>query len=206
MIEAALRREVGRPRVFSDDVIFAAVAFIIRQDGYPALTLEAVAERVGCTRQALLRRYGSRRGMLLASLEATAARISANFNQTSQMESSPLEALKTRFLLPPNSRPEMGLDPVPVANTLAYILMTSPDPDFSQQFTSLVAIAQTELQGLLDTAVAKGELRPVNTRRLARVLHAVWTGETLNWCADQSVPYSTTQAAIFEQIIAPYRL
>lgn len=206
MPESAPHREVGRPRVFSDESLFRAVSVVLRRDGYPALTLEAIAREVGCTRQALVRRFGSMRALLLAALDAAAGKISSDYDHARDSWDSPLSALRARYLQPPNTRPELGDDPRAQANTLAYILTTSSDPAFGERFAALSRHSHQEFERFLKAAVAQGELQPVDTTALTRVLHSAWTGETVSWCADQSTDYATMLSRIFEQIIGPYRL
>jgi AcrR family transcriptional regulator len=199
------KRAAGRPRVYSDETIFSAVDEVLRSEGYTALTLEAIALRVGCTRQALVRRYGSKRALLLASLDGMASNITSDFERARDSWGTPLAALHARLTLPPLSRTELASDPRTQAHSLANILTASSDPAFGDRFARLRAIALAEIRRLLDAAVDAGELQPVDTTTLARTLHGVWTGETINWCADQSAPYATTLSAIFEQIVGPYR-
>lgn len=206
MTDTSERRDVGRPRLYADDAIFRAVSLVLRRDGHSELTLELVAQEVGCTRQALVRRFGSKRALLLAALDASGGKIASDYNQARDATPSPLTALHDRYTRPPNSRPEMGDDPRPQANTLAYILTTCSDPDFAQRFAGLVDVSMSAIRQLLQSAVEQGELQPVDIPALTRTLHAAWTGETINWCTDQSTPYAVTMSAMFEQIIGPYRV
>jgi len=198
-------REVGRPRLYSDEDIFAAVHLVIRRDGYHELTLERVAVEVGCTRQALVRRFGSKRRMLLAAIEATAAKISTDYSHIQQSWDSPLAALRARMVLPPHSRPEETSDQRHQANLMAFVVSTSADPEFSQRFAALQRVARAEAEKLLHDAVQQGELAAVDIETLADVLLAATAGETVLVTADSSLDHAAMMATIFEEILGPYR-
>src|SRR5215831_8245675 len=55
-----------RPRTVSDDQIFAATARAVTRLGPTRLTLADVADEVGLSAAALVQRFGSKRGLLLA--------------------------------------------------------------------------------------------------------------------------------------------
>lgn len=205
MTEASPQRNAGRPRLYSDGVIFAAVHLVIRRHGYAALTLERVAEEVGCTRQALVRRFRTKREMVLEAVTASAEHVRSNFDQARVRSDSPLEALKTRFVQPPNSRPVEAMDVRAQANLLAFILTCSADPQFARLFEERIEIAGREIERLLEAAVAQGALEPTDTSALALVLQATWVGSTLYTSADAAIDQTATRAAIFEQVIGPYR-
>ncbi len=57
----------------------------------------------------------------------------------------------------------------------------------------------------LEAAVAQGALEPTDTSALALVLQATWVGSTLYTSADAAIDQTATRAAIFEQVIGPYR-
>ena len=90
------RRDVGRPRVFSDDAIFRATNALIERTGYDSLTLEAIATEVGCTRQALVRRFGSKQALLLAFLDRLLVVRAADYRIVETDAPSPLAALRAR--------------------------------------------------------------------------------------------------------------
>jgi len=198
-------REVGRPRLYSNEDIFAAVHLVIRRDGCHELTLESVALEVGCTRQALVRRFGSKRAMLLAAIDATADKISSDYRHIRQSSDSPLAALRARMVLPPHSRPEETSDVHHQANLMAFVVSSSADPEFSRRFTALQQVAKVEVEKLLHDAVLQGELTPVDVSTLADVLLAATSGETVLVTADSSLDHVAMMTATFEEIIGPYR-
>ncbi|TXG85967.1 MAG: TetR/AcrR family transcriptional regulator [Thermomicrobiales bacterium] len=199
------QRTAGRPRLYSDADIFGAINRILTDDGFSELTLDAVATRVGCTRQALVRRFGSKDGMVLGYLDALLAAMHAEFRALNQDCSKPLETLLTRYTLPPDQRFEMSGDPAVEANLLAFVLSSSSDPLFAGRIATLNDAYVSAFQGLLDRAVAKGELQPCATRPIALCLHAAWIGEIVHWCFDPRLSLPSRLSRAFELIVAPHR-
>jgi AcrR family transcriptional regulator len=58
---------MARPRLISDEQILAVMRAAVLERG-PHVSLDAVAERLGVTGPALLKRFGSRRALMLAAL------------------------------------------------------------------------------------------------------------------------------------------
>jgi AcrR family transcriptional regulator len=190
--------------VFSDEMIFAAAFDVLRRVGFPAMTLEAVALEVGCTRQALSRRFASKQDLMLAALDDAGAAITTGFEGVSQSIPSPLAALRARMIQPPHSHPELGDDPQSQAHTYAFVLSTSVDPTFGQRFSALQQHTWEEIRRLLDAAVARGDLRAVDTGVLGRTLLAAWIGNTLRLSNGQVSSPAEGRAEIFDEIVGPY--
>lgn len=199
-------REVGRPRVFSDESIFDAVHFVIRRDGPAELTLERVAHEVGCTRQALVRRFSSKRNLLLAAVDATAAKIASDYSRFRESSDSPLAALRARMILPPNSRPEAATNRQEQANLLAFIVWSSTDPEFGQRFAALRRTTEGEVEELLRAAIEHGELAQVDVAAMADALLSAANGETVSMRHDSTVDQKAILSTIFDEIVGPYRL
>lgn len=74
LVQAAARR--GRPRDGAvDQAILKAGWDVLAEAGYAGLTFEAVAERAGCSRPALYRRFAGRRELVLALIETSMAEV-----------------------------------------------------------------------------------------------------------------------------------
>jgi AcrR family transcriptional regulator len=66
----------GRPRDAAvDEAILRAGWAVLAEAGYVGLTFEAVAERAGCSRPALYRRFAGRRELVLALIETSMAAV-----------------------------------------------------------------------------------------------------------------------------------
>lgn len=64
------------------DAILAAAAALWREQPPDALTLRAIADRAGVTVQTVLRRFGSKEGVVAAAIEADAAHLQAERDAT----------------------------------------------------------------------------------------------------------------------------
>lgn len=199
-------RDVGRPRVFSDEAIFDATTTLIERKGYEALTLEAIATEVGCTRQALVRRFGSKQALLLAYLDRMLVLMAENYTIVEANAASPLAALRARFVAPPEDRMEISADRTIQANLLAFMLTSSGDPDIAARFGAIDQIYLDEMERLVRAAVEQGELAGIDPEALARALFSASLGETVLWA---STPGETTHITrfgeMFDLLVTPYR-
>jgi len=199
-------REVGRPRLFSDDAIFQATRLILQRGGYPELTLEAIAHEVGCTRQALVRRFGSKQALILAYLDSSLTRMSENYRIVHAGEASPLAALRARFVAPPAERLEINEDRSEQANVLAFMLTSSGEPEVSARFEALNQIFLNEMERLIRAAVERDEVRGVDPAALARTLFSASLGETVRWASTPGDDTLVTRLAeIFDLVTTPYK-
>lgn len=199
-------RDVGRPRVFSDEVIFEAVHAVIRRDGPTELTLERVAQEVGCTRQALVRRFGSKRNLLLAAVDAAKTKVVTDFGQHRESSDSPLDALRARMVRPPNSRPEAATSRQEQANLMAFMVWASTDAAFGQRFAELRRTAEGEVEALLSAAIERGELAQVDVVTMADALLSAASGESFAMQHDPTIDQQAMLSINFERIINPYRI
>jgi AcrR family transcriptional regulator len=199
------RREVGRPRVFPDDAIFAAIDLVLRRDGYPELTLEAIANEVGCTRQALVRRFGSKRSLVLRYLEAMEGRVSRQYEAEMEVSDSPIEVLRARLSRPWAQRFLPATDPRSQANLLAFMLTLSLDPDLAVRFATLNDLAIQGIETLLQGAIARGEVRGIDPKKTAHLLYDVWVGETVDWCLAPTIDLPERLSRAFDLIVDPHR-
>ncbi|HEX6597146.1 MAG TPA: helix-turn-helix domain-containing protein, partial [Acidimicrobiales bacterium] len=89
---------MGRPRLASDDDILDATARAVSRHGPGQLTLATVAGEAGITAAAILQRFGSKRGLLLAlSRRSTAGAAEAVAAALARSKTgSPREALAPR--------------------------------------------------------------------------------------------------------------
>lgn len=199
-------REIGRPRVFSDAAIFQATRHVLEQGGYPALTLQAIAERVGCTRQALVRRFGSKNALITAYLDATLTAMTANYTIMQADAESPLSALRARFVAPPEARLEIHEDRAVQANVLAFMLTAGAEPEIGARFDALSQMFQDEMDRLIQAAIEQGELVHVESGALARTLFAASLGETVRWASTPGDDTLVSRlAATFDLVTTPYR-
>jgi AcrR family transcriptional regulator len=198
------KRDIGRPRAFTDDQVFLATAHALAQLGYGRLTLAAVAAEVGCTRQALVRRFGSKHALIHAYLEWVIAGTPEVYRAIRAAHTSPLAALRARFLLPVEARPHEVADPAGHGNILAFFVGARDDPDYRTLLAHLMTVYQQEVTHLLTEAHHTHELTPCDPATLAHTLIAATTGELLLWAANPTDSPVTRIAHIFDAVMAPY--
>lgn len=207
MDNAPRTREIGRPRIFSDEAIFQATRTVLQRGGYLALTLEAIAQEVGCTRQALVRRFGSKHTLILAYLDASLTRMAMNYTIVTPDEGSPFQALRDRFVAPPEKRLEIKETRTMQANVLAFMLTSSGQPDVSVRFEALNQIFLDEMERLIQAAIERNELHGVDAAALSRTLFSASLGETVRWASTPGDDALVSRLAeIFDLVTTPYRV
>src|SRR5919198_3056525 len=106
-----------RPRKASDNEVFAAVGRTMVRVGPAQLTLAEIAAEAGLTAGALVQRFGSKRGLLLAMSEHVARTTDEFFTELRAAHASPLAALRTYA----SCFAQMGESAGALAHHLAYL-------------------------------------------------------------------------------------
>lgn len=206
MIASTPAREVGRPRVFSDEAIFNATQLTLAREGYGRLTLDAIAREIGCTRQALVRRFGSKHSLVLAYLDWSLIHVANGYQAVRQSTPSPLAALRARFVWPAEQRPREIGDPTSQANILSFFIGARDDPEFSERLAEINQVYESEIGGLLQSAIDEGELREsTDAAVLSHILFAATTGEVVLWASYPKGDVVERLGQIFDAIVTPYQ-
>jgi AcrR family transcriptional regulator len=163
--------------VYSDEVIFTAIYHVIVTDGYERLTLARLAELLGCTSPALIKRFTSRQGLLLAYLRWCTTRTKEHL-ATVVADRSPLDRLLA-YLDPRDADGGIAPCAVTLPHLAGLVLDAGTDPLSQTALREHSAVVVTATQLLLDTTVAAGELSAVDTRQLSRRLLEAVTGAAL---------------------------
>jgi AcrR family transcriptional regulator len=192
----------ARPRKVTDDDVFAATYRAMQRVGPSELTLSEIAGEAGVTAAALSQRFGSKRQLLLALSEASAASAGALIEQLAESHASPLAAVRAYA----DCMAAMASTPEALARSLAYLQIDMMDPDFRQH---LLAQGQASLQGmenLLAAAIDAGELdgARANPRLLARTLEAVISGSLMTWAMYQHGSASEWMRKNVEMVLEPH--
>ena len=170
-----------RPRTVTDADILMAAGRVISTVGPTRLTLAQVGRGVGLSAAALVKRFGSKRGLLLALSRQAVESVDACFAAVRTAHPAPLEAFvaaaleMTRYVQTPEE----------VANHLAYLQIDLSDPDFYALMKENSARIEAGYRRLLNEAVQVGALAPCDTSRLARAVGAMVTGSLLGWAIDR---------------------
>jgi AcrR family transcriptional regulator len=199
----------GRPRSFQDDDFFRAVTEILVFDGFPFLTLDAVARELGCTAPAVSRRFGSKRGLIRAYLEWTLERMTGRFHAVRECYESPIEALRARGVIPAEQRSEEIGDPANPdhqAHIATFWAQMRNDPEFRPLFERYIKAAEDEIAALLAEAMEANELQRCDPEAIGRALTAAWAWTTLFWTGDgPDGSLVNCLGQVFDTIVGPYR-
>jgi AcrR family transcriptional regulator len=171
-----------RPRATSDAAILSATHRAVTRVGPMRLTLADVAREAGVSPATLVQRFGSKRQLLLALVAAGSGEIEAEWASILALaEKSPLEALYAY------AECMAALAPTPdvLANHLSFLQMDLVDPEFQRLALAHARETLGFLRKTLDHAVAKGELTPCDTTRLARAVQATVGGSLVQWAIDR---------------------
>jgi AcrR family transcriptional regulator len=163
-------QKIGRPRQFSNEDVFLAVARVITERGYSALTLPAVAREMGVTGPALGRRFGSRQSLLLRWLEWAFSMVPAWTATEEATEASPLQRLRLYLLSPFGTMTETLGWLTNYGNFLAFYVEARANPEFARMIRAATEARIDHVRGLLEEAAGAGELAVGNTDALATTL------------------------------------
>ena len=190
-----------RAPTVSDDAILAATIRAMAKHGPVDLTLAHVGAAVGLSPAALVKRFGSKRALLLAVSHRTAAGVADTFAALRAKHASPLAALLEATVdLARETRSAEEL-----AHHLAFLQIDVTDPAFRRP---LVTMAKATLAGytqLLTEAVARRELRGCDPATLARLVDAVVGGSLIAWAVTRGGTAEAHVRADVEALLAPYR-
>jgi AcrR family transcriptional regulator len=191
----------ARPRTVEDADILMALHAVVGRLGPARLTLADVAAEVGLSAAALVQRFGSKRGLLLAFARAGAETADMCFTSVRAANRSPLAALVAAATLMTQS---MGT-PEELANGLAFLQIDISDPDFRKYALESFDKTHAGYRALLDDAVKAGELKRCDTAKLAHAVAAVSGGSLIAWAVWQKGTAARWVKRDLETLLAPYR-
>jgi AcrR family transcriptional regulator len=202
--EQARPKELGRPRSFSDEDVFAAVTRVAQEQGFVGLSLAAIAKQLGCTGQALNARFGSRMGLLVAYVDWASARDVERFQQVRAEHTSPLETLRARFHLPLEGREEELSSGADHLRIMSLILESAEFPEYAQRIRHRIDVFEHQLSLLIQEANAAGELNADNPEGLAHLIMVGTSGGSILWPAGGQGSIVDEVNRIIELLLAPY--
>jgi AcrR family transcriptional regulator len=193
---------MARPRTVSDDEILAATIRAMTRLGPVKLTLADVAEEAGLSPAALIKRFGSKRGLLLAVSSAGSTGMAESFRELRRRYASPLEALlvATTFMARHTKSAEE------LANHLAFLQIDVTDPAFREH---MLVISRATLAGYaacIRDAIEARELRPCDAKAVARAVNAVVAGSLIAWAVFRKGSAERWVRDDVETVLAPYRV
>jgi AcrR family transcriptional regulator len=191
----------GRPRTVSDEAILAALARAISRVGPARLTLADVAAEAGIAAPTIAQRFGSKRNLLLAFAAQAPGHLRESFARARAAHATPLAALLSD---PPGATRAMST-PGALAHHLAFLQLELADPEFHQHVLEHARVACEEIRLLLDAAVDYGELRPCDTRTLARAIHITYNGTLITWAIFRQGRLASRLRQELEFTLRPFR-
>jgi AcrR family transcriptional regulator len=190
-----------RPRKASDEEVFAAAHRVMQQVGPAEVTLGRIAAEAGVTAGALVQRFGSRRGLMLALMAQFSGSAPVFFAQIRAAHPSPLAALRAYA----ECHARMADSPQTLAHHLAYLQIDLTDPDFHQHMRAQAVDTRDELRRLLADAVAAGELiAATDVETLTRAVMAALNGSLFVWATLREGTAAESVRADIDAVLAPY--
>ena len=169
---------MARPRLISDDAILDATRQVLAELGPTKLTLAAVGARIGLAPPTLMQRFGSKRGLLLASAARSPLMVLRAVEEAEARNTSPLATLRDFALSSVahiKHREELG-------NGLGFVQLDVADPEFRAHALAHTAAIVDSAARLLTAAQEAGELKPdVGITALARLTLVCFHGALQVW-------------------------
>lgn len=198
-------RKVGRPVVIQDDEIFNAVYRVLTQQGPGRMTLAAVASEVGTSGPALIKRFGSRRGLMLAFSHWGVEKSRASFRDEPRDAASPLGTLRDSLLIPTGPDLHQGTGIQEYSHIVQFYFGEALDPEIRELWGQWTDIYEQETVQHLREAIAAGELRDdSDPEQLGHALHAAMTGIVVLWFGHPERSYNSRLQEVFATIIGPH--
>ncbi|WP_432487758.1 TetR/AcrR family transcriptional regulator [Kineococcus sp. SYSU DK018] len=191
-----------RPRTVSDEEVLAATAGVLRRHGPAGTTLAAVAREAGVSAPALVHRFGSKRGLLLAFAARAAAGVADGFAAARAGTASPLAALHAALaadVADAEDRDE-------VAHDLGFLQLDLTDEEFRAHAATHAHRTREGIARLLAEAVRARELRASTpTDALARTVHVASHGALVLWALAGTAPLREELRAAVDAALDPHR-
>jgi AcrR family transcriptional regulator len=192
---------MARPRSVSDEEIVAAAVRAIGKHGPAHVTLAHVGAEAGVSAAALVQRFGSKAALLRAVSADGSRHAAAAFDRAESAHDSPLRTLQRAldsFAEGVSSRTEL-------ANHLGMLQMDLADEELRRQAAQQAKLVRSRIAGLLDAAVAAGELRSCDTTALATTVHTAYSGALITWAVEGRGSLSAWLRARLDAVLGPYR-
>ncbi len=190
-----------RPRKATDEQIFAAAHRVMSRLGAAQWTLADIAAEAGLTAGALVQRFGSKHQLMVTLMGQFAEGVPQMFAELRAASSSPLGALRAYA----DCIAQMGEAPGGLAHHLGYLQLDLSDPDMHRHLRAQARASRKAIRGLLDDAVAAGELRlRTDTAALARAVEVVVSGSLMVWAFHQEGSATASVRHDLDALLEPY--
>lgn len=191
---------MARPRTISDEAILDAVLDLAHRVGPARVTFAAVAAETGLSAAALVQRFGTKRGLLLAADKRGVDLWVSALDRTTS--ASPLARVVEGLVLAvdPFATPEK------MANAVALLQLDLGDPDFHAETLRGARAVRARIARDLDAALAAGELRSgTDVEALAKLVETTYHGAIIGWALHREGDLRTWLREQIEAVLAPHR-
>lgn len=192
----------GRPRTVSDERLLAAVESAIGKAGPADLTLAQVAKEAGVTTGALVQRFGSKRGLLLAFSRRGGEEIVAAMRARYEKAPDPVEGLIAVLV----SLVDTEITPREFSYHLAYLNMELADEEMRAPLVAARARFRECVAEFLADGISAGLLRVPDVHALVDVLDALWHGTQISWALFRDGTRADHMRNAVTTVLAPYRV
>lgn len=192
----------GRPRTVTDERLLAAVAAAIGRAGPVELTLAQVAREAGVTTGALVQRFGSKRGLLLAFARRGTDEFVAAMREEYDRAPDPVEGLVAALV----SLVGAEMSPREFSHHLAYLNLEMADDELRPPLVAGRARFRELLAEYVADGIGAGLLRVPDVGALVEVLDALWHGAQISWALFRDGTRADLMRATVTTVLAPYRV
>lgn len=186
---------MARPRLSTDSDLLDAADAVLTRTGSARFTLELAAHEAGVSAATLVKRFGSKRGLLIASSQRWADSIDPD--PAVEPDETPLEALHRLSVGPyiDNDNP----DDAP--NHVSSLAVDLGDPELTRLLALGWQRKRDQLGRLIARAVEAGDLaRAPDPDVAARTLFALLEGTFLGWTVEPHGALITTLDSEFHRL------
>ncbi|GEM_PF-1515547 len=160
------------------DAVFEATCQVIRERGWPALTMERVAEKAGVSKGTVYNYFKDKKELVWLVMTRLGLRIESRIREIMEKENSSTEALKEIIrieLLNRRENAHMGA---------AFAQAISSEPEIRERFQSddhPFYKVKILLRNLFEEGMKKGEFRQTDSLFMEMILTSIFHGITRGW-------------------------
>jgi AcrR family transcriptional regulator len=178
---------------------------VISEVGYTGLTFSLIADQIGCTTSALIRRFGDKRALVQGFITWLERQQSERFTEGRSSFASPLEALKARWFIGDSNGLAAEVDPTHPETYLAFFIEARCEPAYRPHLARLNEDFENGAAVILGEAYDASEIVQCDYARVAHSLNCAMTGAISLWMDRPSRPLKAELNEVFDAVIAPYR-
>jgi AcrR family transcriptional regulator len=178
---------VPRPRTVDDETILDAALAVVHRDGPGRLTFAAVAAEVGLSPATLVQRFGTKRGLLLATARRAVSVWTGAFARVQAR--TPLATIEAEL-----------------ANSVAFLQLDLADPELGALAREGALTVRRRVAELLRAAQDDGSLRPnADVPALAELIETTYHGAMIGWALSGRGTLERWMRRQIRAALAPWR-